>query len=174
MKQEQVLPKPAVAPAAPLASWIWPPLVLATAVIGGLASTEAAAVYEGLERPAWAPHPAVFGPVWGLLYGLMAIAATWVASGKDSELAAARRVGLTLFGLALIPNALWSWCFFAWQRADWAMGCMLLLLVLLGAAVSYFGRVQRGAAWLMVPLLAWVSFAAVLNADLLLRNGPLL
>lgn len=173
MRQQEILRKPVPAPVL-RASWIWPPLVLSSAVLAGLASSDASLLYESLERPDWAPPAALFGPVWGLLYGLMAIASTWVASGNEAETASTRRLGLWCFGLALLPTAMWSWCFFAWQRADWAMACMLALLVLLGIAVCCFGRVQRGAAWLLMPLLVWVTFAAVLNADLLLRNGPLL
>jgi translocator protein len=151
--------------------WIWPPLVLATAVLGGLGSREAQSVYGALHQAAWAPPPALFGPVWTLLYLLMAVAATWVARSSTAEHAAARRQGLWLFAVALLPNALWSWCFFAWLRADWAMVCILLMLMLLAPAAYCFAVVQRAAGWLLMPLLAWVSFAGVLNADLLLRNG---
>lgn len=155
-------------------AWLWPLAVLVTAVVGSLGSQAAPTVYRALERPEWAPSAAVFGPVWTVLYISMAVAAFWVArqpasGGADEE--RQRRLGLRCFGLALLPNALWSWCFFAWQRADWAMLSILALLVLLGVAIYSFGRVHRAAAWLLTPLLAWVSFAAVLNADLLMRNG---
>lgn len=174
MAREQLLPKPLAALPAPGLAWMWPVLVVATALVASLGSADASRIYALLERPDWAPPAAVFGPVWALLYGLMAVAALWVTQTRDPASAGPRRIGLALFGLALLPTALWSWCFFSWQRADWAMACILTLVLLLGAAVCCFGRVQRGAAWLLVPPLAWIGFAAVLNADLLLRNGPLL
>ncbi len=151
--------------------WIWPPLVLTTAVLGSLGSLEAQSVYSALNQSAWAPPAWLFGPVWTLLYLLMAVAATGVARNRSADDAGTRQLGLGLFALALLPNALWSWCFFAWLRADWAMVCILLMLMLLAPAAYCFAIVQRSAGWLLMPLLAWVSFAGVLNADLLLRNG---
>ena len=83
------------------------------AAIGGAASVQAGPFYTQLVRPDWAPPPAIFGPVWTILYVRMGIAAwlVWRVGGFR-----AARSALTLFLVQLALNALWSWLFFAWQR----------------------------------------------------------
>jgi tryptophan-rich sensory protein len=137
--------------------------------VGAIASVDAAAFYAGLSRPAWAPPGWVFGPVWTLLYTLMGVAAfrVWRAPGD-------RHLALTLFGLQLAVNALWSWLFFAWHRGALAAIEVLVLLALIAATLFAFRRHDRLSAWLMLPYLLWVAFASLLTWTIWLRNPDVL
>ena len=70
---------------------------------------------------------------------------------------------LSLFLAQLVCNALWSWIFFAWHRGDLAFAEIIVLFGLIVATVVAFDRVHRSAAVLLLPYLAWVTFAAALN-----------
>lgn len=152
-----------------LAGWIV--LCGAVGAIGATASVRAEQFYVALDRPAWAPPAALFGPVWTLLYILMAIAAwlVWRERGWSRAQGA-----LGLFVLQLCFNALWSWLFFRWHLGALAFADILVMLVLIVATIVAFARIRRAAAWLLAPYLAWVSFAAVLNYSVWQRNPLLL
>jgi len=130
------------------------------AVLGALASREAADFYGSLQLPSWAPPGGVFGPVWTVLYVLMAIA-FWRA--WNAAPAGGGAVPIGLYVLQLAANALWSWLFFAWHRGASALLDIGVLWALIVATILVFRRHDRWAAWLLAPYLAWVSFAAVLN-----------
>src|SRR5690349_11789727 len=90
----------------------WFVVSFAASAIGAVASVQAGAFYGQLVQPAWSPPSSVFGPVWTVLYALMAIAA-WLVWRRGG--ASANRTALALFLLQLALNALWSWIFFAWH-----------------------------------------------------------
>jgi len=138
----------------------WLLLSFAAAAIGAAASIQAAAFYRQLAQPTWAPPSAVFGPVWSLLYALMAIAAwlVWREGGWRRQ-----RGVLALLVLQLAVNALWSWLFFGWRQGAWAFADIVLLWLLIAATVVASWRVRPLAGALLLPYLAWVSFAAALN-----------
>jgi tryptophan-rich sensory protein len=138
----------------------WLALTAAAAAIGALASVHAADFYGSLARPRWAPPSSVFGPVWTVLYLLMAVSAwlVWSAGGFDAQ-----RRALALFLAQLALNALWSWLFFAWRQGAWALVDSLLLLLLVAATTAAFWRVRMLAGALLLPYLAWVGFATALN-----------
>ncbi|MCJ0826351.1 tryptophan-rich sensory protein [Luteimonas sp. 50] len=138
----------------------WAALCFAASAIGAAASIQAGSFYVRLAQPAWAPPASVFGPVWTVLYALMALAAwlVWRSGGLRGN-----RLPLTLFVAQLALNALWSWLFFAWHRGGWAFADIVALWILLLATVVSFWRVRPLAGVLLVPYLAWVSFAAALN-----------
>ncbi|MFT3820293.1 MAG: TspO/MBR family protein [Rubrivivax sp.] len=164
-------PRTAAAPAAGWTSWLpWPLLTALAAGLGTWASADALRFYALLDKPAWAPPASLFGPVWTVLYLLMAVAAAWVARTP----APPRRAALAAFGLQLALNALWSWCFFAWHQGALAMAVLAVLWLLLLACAALFWRVQPLAAALMLPVIAWVAFAGVLNLAVWLRNPALL
>lgn len=140
----------------------------AAAAIGGLATQRAPEFYAALSRPAWAPPASVFGPVWTLLYALMAIAA-WLV-WKERGWARAR-APLVLFSIQLALNALWSWLFFAWQRGLVAQIEILVLLVFIVLTVVAFWRVRPIAGALLLPYLAWVTYATALTFSLVRRNA---
>lgn len=124
--------------------------------------------YAELKKPAFNPPDRVFGPVWSLLYLLMAISAWLVWRERDR---AAVRGALSLFGIQLVLNVAWSGCFFYLQRPGLALGEIVLLwLAILATIVSFF-RVARAAGALLVPYWLWVSFASVLNFALWRLNS---
>jgi tryptophan-rich sensory protein len=138
----------------------WLLLSFAAAAIGAAASVQAASFYQQLVQPSWAPPSSVFGPVWSLLYALMAIAAwlVWREGGWRRQ-----RGVLALFVLQLAVNALWSWLFFGWHRGAFAFADIVLLWLLIVATVIGFWRVRPLAGALLLPYPGWVSFAAALN-----------
>lgn len=146
----------------------WLLLVFVAAAIGGLGSASAAGFYQEISRPGWAPPGWLFGPVWTALYLMMGVSAwlVWRAQGFRGA-----RVALSLFVLQLAANALWSWLFFAWRLGGVAFAEILLLWCLIVATAAMFARLgQRLATWLLVPYLAWVTFAAFLNYSIWQQN----
>lgn len=122
--------------------------------------------FEALQKPDWNPPNWVFAPVWTALYAMMAVAAWLVWRGGG------RRGPIVLFLLQLALNAAWSWLFFGLHRPDLALADIVLLWLAIVATLVAFARVSGGAAALMVPYLAWVSFATVLNASIWRLNPP--
>lgn len=139
---------------------IWLVVSLATGAVGALATREAREFYGGLVRPSWAPPGWLFGPVWTVLYLLMGVAAwlVWRNGGWSGASTA-----LALFVVQLVVNAAWSWIFFAWRRGAFAFADIVLLVALIVATLVAFGRVERLAALLLIPYLAWVLFASALT-----------
>lgn len=138
----------------------WFFLSFAVAAIGAWASIDTKDFYGQLTQPAWAPPAWVFGPVWSVLYLMMAVAAwlVWRAGGWR-----AHRTVLLLFIVQMALNALWTWLFFAWQMGAWAFADIVVLWVLIAATLVGFWRVRPLAGALLLPYLAWVSFAMALN-----------
>ena len=89
----------------------WLALCFAASAVGAVASIQAQSFYQQIAQPTWAPPSWLFGPVWTLLYAMMAVAAwlVWCCGGVR-----ANRIALSFFGAQLALNALWSWLFFAW------------------------------------------------------------
>ena len=138
----------------------WVLVTFLAAALGARASVSAASFYATLALPAWAPPASLFGPVWTLLYALMALAAYLVWRERGWRAAAP---ALLLYLTQLGINTLWSWLFFGWKQGALAFADILLLLVLIVATVVAFHRVRPAAAWLLLPYLAWVAFASALN-----------
>jgi tryptophan-rich sensory protein len=116
--------------------------------------------YASLAKPTWNPPGWVFGPVWTVLYLMMAVAA-WVVwrSGRPAAVA----LPLALYGVQLVLNALWSWIFFGLHRPGLAFAELLCLWLAILGTMLCFHRHSRAACWMLAPYLAWVSFASVLN-----------
>ena len=133
---------------------------LATGAVGALATRNAGEFYASLVRPAWAPPGWLFGPVWTTLYVLMGVAA-WLVWRKGGWAGAAG--ALSLFMAQLVCNAAWSWFFFAWRRGALAFAGVVVLLGLIIATLVAFARIHRLAAVLLLPYLAWVTFATALT-----------
>ena len=152
-----------------LIGWLF--LSFAASAVGAAASIQAQSFYGQLVQPAWAPPPWVFGPVWTVLFALMAIAAwlVWRNGGLRSH-----RLALSLFLVQLVLNALWSWLFFTWHNGALAFADIILLWALILATLLSFWRVRPLAGVLLVPYLLWVSFAAVLNYALWQLNPQIL
>ncbi|MEM7481566.1 MAG: TspO/MBR family protein [Acidobacteriota bacterium] len=119
--------------------------------------------YEALNRPSWNPPNWIFGPVWTVLYILIATSAwlVWRQGKKQPE--APTATALATWTVQLVLNALWSWIFFGLHQLAGAFAEVCLLWIAIALTIGLFGRVHKLAAWLLVPYLAWVSFAAFLN-----------
>ena len=138
----------------------WIAITALAAAVGGAAAANSREFYGALQRPAWAPPGSVFGPVWSVLYLMMAIAA-WLVWRARRFVGA--RVALVLYVVQLVLNALWTWLFFAWHRGALAFAEVLLLWVAVSMTLNMFWRVRTLAGVLLVPYLAWVSFATALT-----------
>jgi tryptophan-rich sensory protein len=126
--------------------------------------------FSGLKKPSWNPPSSLFGPVWTLLYVLMAVAAwrVWRRGGWREQ-----RLPLTLYIIQLVLNALWTPLFFGLHLPGVAFGDIVLLWVAIVFTLVAFAKVDRLAAWLLTPYLAWVSFAAALNFSIWRLNAPM-
>ena len=134
---------------------------------GLLTKPEIAGWYAHLAKPFWRPPNWLFAPVWTALYGMMAVAGWTVWCTPPSRF---RTAALRLFWLQLALNFLWSPVFFSFHRiADgfFVIASLALLLILFIALTLQF---QKTAAWLFVPYLFWVSFAAFLNYTIWTMN----
>lgn len=123
--------------------------------------------FDALIKPAAMPPGWAFGAAWTALYALMGVA---VARVLGTPLTEQRRRALAMFLLQLILNLAWTPMFFG---AHQIFGGLVLIIAILAAAVATtfaFDRVDRLAAWLLVPYLAWLSFATILNFQLLQLN----
>lgn len=145
-------------------------VVAGAAVLGGLFNPGRGTTrqwYDDLEKPAFNPPDVVFGPVWTTLYVLIAISGyrVWF-SGPGRE----RTRALALWGAQLALNAAWSPLFFGAKRPELALGDIVLMLVAIASYSAAAWKVDKPAAWLMSPYLAWVAFAAILNAEIVRLN----
>ena len=144
----------------------WLALVMLAALTG--IATPPGAWYAGLSKPPFTPPNLAFPIAWTLLYLLMALAA-WRATLAASP--AMRWHILWPFVAQLAANALWSPLFFGLHWMGAALAVLLLLWALILLTLRRFAAVSRPAAWLLVPYLAWVSYAAYLNAATWWLNG---
>ena len=138
-----------------LAVWIGLPLL--AGVVGS--QFQPGEWYAGLEKPSWNPPSWVFGPVWTTLYVLMGVA-SWLVWDRHRG---AAQAALTLFVVQLIANALWSWLFFGIQSPFLAFIDIVVLWLLIVATTIAFWRLRPIAGALLLPYLAWVTFATALN-----------
>lgn len=152
-----------------LAGWLV--LTFLAAAAGGFASANAGSFYQQLVRPSWAPPGWGFGPVWSVLYLLMGIAAWMVWREREPE---ESRGALILYVVQLIANALWTWLFFAWRKGALSFIEILILWLLIVATIVTFWRIRRLAGTLLLPYLAWVTFASALTLAMWRLNPGIL
>ena len=144
----------------------WALLCFAAASLGGLFGP--GEWHAALRKPSWNPPGWVFGPVWTTLYPMMAVAA-WLVWKRGGF--AAQRRPLILFLVQLALNAAWTPLFFGLHWPSLAFAEIVLLWLAIVATIAAFRPVSRAATRLLVPYLAWVSFAAVLNFALWRLNS---
>lgn len=149
----------------------WLVVSFVTSAVGAIASITTREFYVELTQPSWAPPGWLFGPVWTILFAMMAIAAwlVWRNGGFSNN-----RVALALFLAQLVLNGLWSWLFFAWHQGALALADITLLWILIAATIIAFWKVRPLAGMLLVPYLLWVSFAAVLSYTMWQLNPQIL
>lgn len=117
--------------------------------------------YQTINKPSWNPPSWIFGPVWTSLYVMMGIALYLVWKSDSSSIL--KKTAIILFAVQLLLNFFWSFIFFNQQQIGWALAEMLIMWVLILLTIFAFANVSKTAAWLLVPYIAWVSFAAILN-----------
>lgn len=159
-----VSPSPLASPTAIAAA-----VAVAVAVVGARA-TELGPWYRELRKPRWQPPDWLFGPAWTTIYVccVWSVRLAWPAAAASGG----RTAYLAAWGLNLAANAWWSVLFFRRQRPDWALREVVLLWASIAVLVALSWRLAPAAGALLLPYLAWVSFAAVLNAAIVRRNAP--
>lgn len=135
----------------------------AIAGIGAQATVPGLPWLETLRKPPFNPPAFVFGPVWAVLYTLIAISG-WLTLGVDSDVSG-RFTALWIFALQLAFNLLWAFLFFYLRQPGWALVDIVLLLTTIWSYVIVVSPVNVVSAWLFVPYGLWVAFATVLNAS---------
>ncbi|MBZ6077698.1 TspO/MBR family protein [Microvirga puerhi] len=137
--------------------------VAAAGVLGTIATTPNIPTwYAGLAKPGFTPPNWLFGPVWTLLYALMAYALWRILSLPSDR--PGRRTAIAAFFVQLVLNALWSWAFFGAHSPLAGLVVIAALLIAIIATIHAFWPLDRTAAGLLVPYLAWVIYATALNA----------
>lgn len=143
--------------------------VVGALLLGQIATFPNLPWYAELAKPSFNPPNWLFGPVWTTLYALMAFAAWRIMRLPAAE--PGRSLALALFFVQLALNAAWSWMFF-WAHNP-ALGLLNIIpqLLFVVATAAAFYRIDRLAAACLVPLAAWVGFAAILNLSIWRLNG---
>ena len=153
----------------------WKPVLVAAsvaifiAVLGGTL-TDTGIWYQSLIKPSWQPPDWLFGPAWTLIFALATASA--VHAWRNAASRAQREWVIALFALNGFLNVLWSTLFFALKRPDWALIEVVFLWASLVALVVGLWPISPFAAGLILPYLAWVSFAAWLNWAIVRLNAP--
>ncbi|MCR3720296.1 MULTISPECIES: TspO/MBR family protein [Prauserella salsuginis group] len=142
--------------------------VAIVAVVGSVAASSSSQQYAALTTPPWAPPPWLFGPVWTVLYLIIALSG-WLVWRRAGSIRAAR-VPLGVYAVQLVLNMAWTPLFFGAGRYGIAFAEIILLVVAVGCTIGVFARIHRAAAWLLVPYAVWTLFAAALNGTIWLLN----
>jgi translocator protein len=127
--------------------------------------------YEQLAKPSWRPPNWLFAPVWTLLYLTIAVSG-WLV-WREVGLAGGA-LALSIYLVQLLLNASWTPLFFGLHRPDLALLDIALLWLTISATMAVFYPLSASAAWLLLPYLLWVSFAAALNFSIWRLNAETL
>ncbi|WOK08247.1 TspO/MBR family protein [Imperialibacter roseus] len=142
---------------------------LAVGALSGIATSSSVSTwYTTLNKPPFNPPNWLFAPVWTLLYAMMGVAAGLVWSGAKESIGV--KLALGLFVGQLLLNSLWSVLFFGLRNPTAALVEIVVLWVAILLTINRFYLISKTAAWLLVPYLIWVSFAALLNASIVILN----
>ena len=117
--------------------------------------------YQTLNKPSWNPPDRIFGPVWTTLYVMMGIGLYQVWRSDSSGVL--KKKAIALFAAQLILNFFWSFIFFNQHQIGWAFIEIMVMWIFILLTIFAFAQVSKTAAWLLVPYISWVSFAAILN-----------
>lgn len=141
---------------------------LAAGAIGSLAtSPNIPTWYAALEKPLLNPPNWVFGPVWTVLYAAMGIALALVVLAKTKQ---PKKSAYVWYGAQLVLNTLWSLVFFGLQAPWLGVVVIVLLIMSIIMTIREFYPIKKAAAWLLVPYIAWVSFATYLTVGVAVLN----
>ena len=136
----------------------------------GATVTDLGPWYQALAKPDWNPPDVVFPVGWTIIYALITIAG--LTAWRAAPTAAAGEWVLGLFALNGFLNISWSILFFRFQRPDWAFYELIALWISILVLIVFCGRFSKAAAALLMPYLAWVSFAGALNWAVVELNAP--
>ncbi len=137
--------------------------------IGSLFTMPAIATwYAELAKPFFNPPNWVFGPVWTTLYLLQGIAFYLILTSKAKQ--KEKNFAVALFLIQLVLNSLWSIVFFGMKNVDVAVGVIVMLFVFLILTIVAFSNIKKSSAFLLIPYIAWVSFASILNIAIAILN----
>lgn len=154
---------------------LWMPVLAAGAAALLVASlgatmTDLGPWYQSLEKPSWQPPDWLFGPAWTIIFALAAVSG--VVAWRDAPTDADREWVIGLFAINGVLNILWSALFFRLHRPDWALIEVAALWLSILLPIIIFARYSKLASLLLLPYLAWVSFAAILNLAIVQLNAP--
>lgn len=144
-------------------------MALCVAALGATV-TDLGPWYQALAKPGWNPPDVVFPIGWTIIYALITIAG--ITAWRAATTSAAAEWIIALFALNGFLNISWSLIFFRLQRPDWAFYELIVLWLSVAVLIVYCGRFSKLAAWLLVPYLAWVTFAGALNWSVVQLNAP--
>ena len=130
-------------------------------ISGLLASANSNLWFETLNKPSWNPPAYLFGPVWTTLYLLMGISLSIIWNNNSTE--QKKRKAYFLFAFQLFLNFWWSIIFFHLHSPAFALLDIILMVIIIILTIFSFSAFSKPAAWLLVPYIAWVSFATILN-----------
>jgi translocator protein len=130
-------------------------------LVGSLANSgEENRWFAMLEKPALQPPGWVFGVAWSILYAMQGFALALIIDARGAR---GRTTAIGLFAFQLTLNLAWSPTFFMMHEVSAALVLIVIILVAAAATTLAFARVRKMAAWLMLPYLAWLAFASILN-----------
>jgi translocator protein len=126
--------------------------------------------YVTIEKPNFNPPNWIFAPVWSVLFVMMGVAGGLIWHQIDANREVVKKA-LVFFGIQLFLNALWSYLFFGLQNPMLALVEIILLWLMIYETYAKFVKIDKVAGYLLLPYLAWVSFAAVLNGSIWWLNS---
>jgi translocator protein len=151
-----------------LALAFWLIVVAAVALAGSwLTLPKIPTWYATLNKPWFTPPNALFGPVWSVLYVMMAVA-VWRVGGHQAGTDRARAIAI--FVLQLAFNALWSPVFFGLESPQLALAVIVAMLLSLALTLVLFWRLDRVAGALLIPYFLWVCYATAVNLGVVILN----
>ena len=141
---------------------------LLVGILSGLISMDAMEAFESVEKPLLSPPGWLFPVVWTILYTLMGIASYLVitSGARQSAISPALRA----YGIQLFFNFFWSVIFFNLELFSFAFVWLAALWIFIILTIYLFAKVSKPAAYLMIPYLAWVTFAGYLNLAISILN----
>lgn len=147
--------------------------IAAPLAVGGTAGaftvTGPGSWYRTIVKPEWNPPAYVFGPVWTTLYLLMGVALWLIWKSEKPE--PLKQRAILFFVIQLLLNFFWSLIFFRWHSIGGALVEITVLWFFILMTIFAFARINKAAAWLMVPYIAWVTFATLLTAAIYSLNN---
>ncbi|MDP2354634.1 MAG: TspO/MBR family protein [Beijerinckiaceae bacterium] len=141
---------------------------VASAIGGSATGPNIPTWYASIQKPWFNPPNYVFGPVWTVLYIMLAFSFWRILRLPSDTPGRARAIGWFVVQISL--NALWSVAFFGFQSPEFGLGVIAALLVVIVGNMIVFLRLDRIAGWMFAPYLAWVAFASVLNLAIVQLN----